>query len=312
VALVVTVTLNPSLDMTASVDCIVPDDKLHTTLVDAEPGGGGINVSRVLVRFGVETQAVMPVGGMVGQEIASLLANAGVPVRAVPSAVDARRSITIFENDTGEHYRFVPEGHSMDDDQWRAVLFEVANIDPAPDVVVLSGSLPPGVPASFVGDLADLVRQREARLVVDSKGEALGVAVDVGAALVKPNLRELAQLVGHDGPREDLDVVTELCGLRDRGVGMPVASLGADGAIAAHDGGVTRATAPPVEVISAVGAGDSMLAGLIVGMIEGLPVPEALRLGVATGTAACLTPGSQLAEADEARRLVDEVHVEDL
>ena len=300
---VLTVTLNPSLDVSASVDRVEPDHKLPTTIIDAEPGGGGINVSRVLHRFGVATQAVVPLGGIVAQEVATRLANEGIVVRPVPRAADARRCITIFETDTGEHYRFVSHGQPMTEPEWRAVLAEVADADPPPQVVVCSGSLPPGVPPDLVTELTWSARQVGARVVVDTKGPALAAAVDAGVDLIKPNRRELAGLVDHDGDPAHVDVAGAARALVDRGVGMVVVSLGPDGAMAVTADEVIEVASPEVAVVSAVGAGDSMVAGLLAGLAEGRTPAGAVRLGVATGAAACLTPGSGLALADDARHL---------
>ena len=304
---VLTITLNPSLDISAEVDRVVPEDKLRTAFLGAEPGGGGINVSRVLHRFGAETQAVVPMGGVVSQELANQLQNEGVAVRAVPVAGDTRRSITVFETATGAHFRFVTTGAPMSEPEWRSVLTEVAAVEPAPRFVVLSGSLPPGVPGAFVTELVELARRRDVAVVVDTKGEGLAAAVDAGVAMVKPNKRELAELVGHNGARDDLDVDAALLELVARGVTVAAVSLGPDGAAVAHEGRVRRFSAPAVEVVSTVGAGDSMVAGMLLGVLEGRSGVDAVRFGIACGAAACLTPGSELVRPADAHRLEAEV-----
>jgi 6-phosphofructokinase 2 len=285
----------------------MPEHKLRTTFVEVEPGGGGVNVSRVLHRFGTETEAVLPVGGMASQELVARLQNDGIPVRSVPVGADTRRSVTVFETDTGDHYRFVGQGRPLTEPEWRAFLLEVAIVEPHPDYVVLSGSFPPGVPADFVAELAAVARGFSARLVVDTSGEPLAAAVDAGVFLAKPNRRELAYLVGHEGPLADVDHESAARRLHERGVEIVVVSLGADGASLLHESRSTSFRSPPVDVVSTVGAGDSMLAGILHGFGTRRDVVEAVRLGVAAGAAACVTPGSELCRPDDAYRLEAEV-----
>lgn len=254
----------------------------------------------MLHRLGVRTTAVVALGGMPGEILRAELEAEQVPMVAVPTAADTRRSATVLAVSTAEHYRLVTEGRGLAEREWRAAVSAVATSGRDTEFVVVSGSLPPGVPAAVIDEIGAVAHRLGARLVVDSSGPALRAAVDAGAFLVKPNRRELAELAGA-GP--ELDVAAAARGLLDRGVHAVVVSLGSDGALlVAHDVEVHVPTAP-VAVVSAVGAGDSTLAGILAGLVEGRSPADALRLGMAAGAAACLTGGSELCRPADVRRL---------
>jgi 6-phosphofructokinase 2 len=297
---VVTLTLNPTIDISMEVDEMVPDHKLRARLIDIEPGGGGVNVSRVLHRLGVPTRAVVALGSMSGEILRAELAAEGVPIVPVSIHGATRRAATIFASRTREHYRLVTEGHRLDDSEWQAARDALAAAGADADYLVLSGSFPPGVPVSLVNELAVIAREVGARLVVDSSGAPLAAAADAGVFLLKPNRRELQELVGAP---EEFDVVAAARRLVDRRVAVVVVSLGADGALLVADGTEVRLPTVPVDVVSAVGAGDSMVGGILAGLVEGRPLDAALRLGMAAGAAACLTDGSGLCREEDVRRL---------
>ncbi len=188
---VVTLTLNPTIDISMEVDEVVPEHKLRADLMEIDPGGGGINVARVLHRLGVAATAVAPTGGMSGEILKTELAEESVTLRPVPVEAPTRRAATLFARRTGEHYRIVTEGLALTEAEWRTCLDEVAGSGDSPEFVVLSGSFPPGVPPTFVAELATVAADLGARLVVDTSGPALQAAVAAGTALANPDLREL-------------------------------------------------------------------------------------------------------------------------
>jgi 6-phosphofructokinase 2 len=288
------------------VDELLPYRKLRGQLVAREPGGGGINVARVLHRFGVATRAIFPAGGLTGASLIAALARDGVPMEALDSPAPTRESITIWVRSTGEHYRILVPGEPLSDRVRRACL-EALGAAPAPRYVVLSGSLPPELPAAVVADVATVARGLGASFVCDSAGEALAAAVDAGADLVSPNRRELRELLEPGTAPEDFDHEAGARRLVARGVGAVVVSLGADGAFGVdRSGNETRCPSPAVSVLSAVGAGDSLLAGVVLGLLRDESFGEAVQRGVVMGAATCVEHGSELAEPEVAEALLDE------
>jgi 6-phosphofructokinase 2 len=300
---VVTVTLNPALDLTVEVEELVAYRKLRGRLVALDPGGGGVNVARVLRRFDMPVVAVAPLGGISGQGLLAELEREGVSVRAVAADVATRRSVTLWVSATREHFRILVEGDPLAEQAWRACLDAVGELD-RPDFVVLSGALPPAVPAAVVTAFAEGARSLGSRFVCDTSGPALAAAVAAGADLVKPSVRELRDLVAAGESLRDFDYHEGARRAVALGVRAVVVSLGADGAfLAAVDGTEAEFRSPPVEVLSSVGAGDSMVAGILLGLLRGRSLPAAVRLGVAAGTATCMKHGTEVCAPDDVERL---------
>jgi len=303
---IVTLTLNPALDVSVAVELIVPNDKLRTTEPRYQPGGGGINVSRVCRRLGEATTAVVPLGGPAGQRMAELL-GAELEEREVhiaPIDGDTRQSISVTSRTSGDQYRFVLPGPELTAGDVEACLDAV--VDAAnPDFcrcVVVSGSVPEGVDLGFFGHLVE--RLDHVRVVIDTSRSALSAALESGAYLVKPSARELAFLVDHDLITET-DVMEAAQQVKaESNIDVLVASIGPGGAIVATDDGTFRLRAPTVRVRSTIGAGDSMVAGMAVGFQRGLELHDAVAYGVAAGTAAVITGGSDLCHSGDIDRLL--------
>ena len=300
---VVTVTLNPALDLTVEVDELVAYRKLRGRLVALDPGGGGVNVARVLRRFDMPVVAVAALGGTSGQALLAELEREGVSVRAVAADVATRRSMTLWVSATREHFRILVEGDPLAERAWRACLDAVGELD-RPEFVVLSGAMPPSVPADAVTAFAEGAGALGSRFVCDTSGPALAAAVAAGAELVKPSVRELHNLVGAGESLSDFDYQEGARRAVALGARAVVVSLGADGAfLAAADGTEAEFPSPPVEVLSSVGAGDSMVAGILLGLLRGRSLPAAVRLGVAAGTATCMQHGTEVCAPDDVERL---------
>lgn len=312
---IITLTLNPALDVSSAVDAVMPEHKLRCDRPTFEPGGGGVNVARVCQRLGQEALAVVPVGGTVGSKVGQLLDAESLPWRPVPVAEETRQSISITESSTGQQYRFVLPGPGLSPEELDACCSAVVEAATAaaptgessgPSCVVLSGSMPQGTDPNVVTRLVE--RLGSSSVIVDTSGPALEAAMGSGAYLVKPSARELAMLIGRTlETEEDVErAAIELIAASN--VEVIVASIGAGGAIAiTGDGRSIRIRAPAVKVRSAVGAGDSMVAGLAVGVQRGLPLEDAVALGVAAGTAAVLTDGTELCSASDVERLLPRV-----
>jgi 6-phosphofructokinase 2 len=300
---VVTVTLNPALDVSMSIDRLVPDRKLRAEMSRREPGGGGVNVSRVLNRFGVDSPAFVVAGGAVGAELVDRLRGEGVDVIDFPVSENTRESFAITEQSTERQYRISLSGPSVADPEalHRAVVESASGAG----VVVVSGSMPPGVSPD---DLVSLVAALGVPTIVDTSGAALAAVAHQSATIIKPSQRELADLVGWEPTTtEEIErAVTEV--LSWGAVDAVVASRGPSGALlTTRESGARWFRPPPVRPVSTVGAGDSMVAGMAAGMASGQTLEQAVRFGVAAGTAAVLTPGTELCDAVDVERLIDQV-----
>jgi 6-phosphofructokinase 2 len=307
--MIATLTLNPTVDESASVDRVVAERKLRLTEPAREPGGGGLNVARAARELGEEVLAVWTRGGHTGGMLEDLLEAEELPSLAVPIAGMTRTSLVVHETSSNLQYRFGTPGPRVSEAELDAVLEALRTIDPPPRFLVASGSLPPGVDRAFYARLAAAVDPGRTRLVLDTSGEPLRRAIAGRVFLVKPNLRELATLAGRE-LESDADIQEAACGLvAASGVEVVLASLGAGGAVLAWSGGCERIHAPTVPIRSKVGAGDSTVAGVVVGLSRGLSVPEAARFGVAAGSAAVMTPGTELCRRADVERLYAELHL---
>lgn len=307
---IATVTANPAIDVCASVDQILPFHKLRCTKEKREPGGGGINVARVLHRWKADVTAVFPAGGTTGELLKQLVDREGIRWRAIDVVGDTREDITIFETGSGNQFRFVFPGSSLTEQELQACTDTLVSVMPQPGIVVASGSLPPATPPDFFARTLRSSKRLGARAVIDSSGTALSEALDEGVYLAKPNLRELSQLVGGTLTSE-LEWLNASRSLVVAGkVEILALTLGEKGALAVTREGAWRARAPSVQVVSTVGAGDSFLGAMILRLSEGMDTAQALRYGVAAGTAALLAQGTNLARPADTERLLASVSVE--
>jgi 6-phosphofructokinase 2 len=302
---IVTLTMNPAIDRTLMVDRVVPERKLRTGPPRFEPGGGGVNVARAVVRLGGDALAVFPSGGDAGRLLERLLAEELVPFKAIRISGLTRENITIEETSTRQDYRFVVPGPEVDAIDVEACYETMlALIDPG-TYVVASGSLPTGVDHAFMASLANEAKRRSARFVLDSTGEPLRRALEAGVFLCKPNLRELCDIAGTE-LNDDLSQEAAVRALIDRGSAeIVLASLGAGGALLAWREGLARLRTPTVPIRSRVGAGDSTVGAMVKRLAEGWPVLDAATYGIAAGAAAVMTHGSELCRRPDTERLYE-------
>ncbi|SRR5579885_204255 len=309
---IVTLTMNPAVDVSASVERIEPVHKLRCTAAHRDAGGGGINVARVARRLGADPVAIYPAGGPVGALLDRAIAAEDVRHIAVSIAGDTREDFTINETALHRQFRFVLAGPELSQGEIKACLDALATQVRPSAYLVASGSLPPGVPADFYGSIACLSANGGTKFVLDCSGQALRSALGPGTFLIKPNLREFCELIGRDlhGREECLSAAR---GLVAEGATLFVAlTLGEDGAMLVGKDIALFAAAPKVDAISTVGAGDSFLGALVFALASGQGAEDALSLGVAAGSAALLSPGTDLCEAQTARRLLSQIRVERL
>lgn len=309
---VLTLTVNPSIDLGAATEKVMPTRKLRCDAVQRDPGGGGVNVARVICHLGGDCRALFTAGGSPGELLGRLLQAEGIPGEAIAIADDTREDFTVLERASGEQFRFVLPGPTLQGDEIERLLRRTDESlrQYRPAWLVASGSLPPGAPADLYKHVGALARAHDARYVVDTSGPALAAAVDVGGLfLIKPSLRELRELTrvsaqdDPDGRNAALDLV------RRGGVRHVALTLGDAGALLINDDGVFKATAPTVAVASTIGAGDSFLGGLLWRLAEGDDVVTAFRYGVAAGTAAVMNAGTAHCRREDVEALFPQITV---
>ncbi len=301
---VLTVTVNPALDVAATVEYLVPDHKLEALDHRRDPGGGGLNVSRVLHRLGVPSRAWLAVGGATGDELVALAEDEGIDTIPFPVDGMTRESIAISDRKAGNQYRILLPGPPVSGHE--ELVEAVVGLGAEADIVVLSGSLLPGLPDDLYRTICDALP--DTTTVVDTKGDVLARTVEGAADVIKPSRRELASLVRWV-PADLAEIESAARQVLGRGgVTALVVSLGEDGALLVErDGPATRFVGPEVTVVSTVGSGDSMVAGIVRGLARGDSLVDATRWGVAAGTAAVLTPGTDLCHLEDVERIVGDV-----
>lgn len=318
---IVTLTVNPALDLSSSTDRLEPEHKLRCGPSVVEAGGGGVNVSRVIARLGGTSTALVTVGGATGGAYRELLASeagtlpeGGLTTELIPIAGATRQNITIDETATGHQFRFVLQGPTLSDDERMLCLDTLdAALHPGPGFVVLSGSLPPGAPDDFYARAVRRARERGRDVVVDASGAALAAAVEAAPHIIKPSGRELRELAAALGlgpaaiATEQVEV-DQLIAIAQQliartGTAIVALTLGAQGAVVITADEVMRLSAPEVPVRSTVGAGDSFLGAMVLRLAQGHDLAAAARAGVAAGAATASMPGTQLGERAHIERL---------
>ena len=304
---IVTMTLNPAIDKSAGVDHVVAERKLYCKPPRFEPGGGGVNVSRAIRKLGGDSLLLYPAGGLTGARLKELLVQEGLNHRPFPIEGMIRESLVILEESTGLQYRFGMPGPALQPEEWEPFIQELEAMEPSTDYVVASGSLPPGVPPDFYAQVARAGKKRGAKAIIDVSGEALEAALQEGVFLIKPNVREFQELVGKE-VKEESQIKAEAQKMVKSGrCEVLVISLGAAGALVVSEEFAEHIIPPTVPIVSKVGAGDSMVAGIVLSLARGNPLRESLFFGVAAGSAAVMTPGTELCRREDAERLYESI-----
>jgi 6-phosphofructokinase 2 len=305
---IVTLCMNPALDITTSTEVVHATDKLRCAAARYDPGGGGINVAHVAQVLGAAATAVFPAGGPAGELVDKLLVAEGLTTHRITIGGSTRESFTIDELSTERQYRFVLPGPQLTLSEQTDCLLQVRRAAASAAIVVASGTLPPGVPEDFYQQVANVCADLGAMFLLDSSGGGL-THVNSRVFLIKPSLRELREAVGRalTTDSEQLEAAREII---ERGAARYVlVSRGAEGALlASRDGGQLFAPVP-VPPGSGVGAGDAMVAGVAVGLTRGWPLTKAVRLGIAAGAAMLLTPGTAPCTREDTERLFEQTEV---
>lgn len=299
---IVTLTLNPAVDKNCSVDQVVAERKLRCGEPAYHPGGGGINVARAVAELGGEGEAFWPCGGVVGELLKELLDGEGIRHHPVPIRAMTRENLIVFERSSEQQFRFGLPGATLTDREVSSILEALQALDPAPEYLVLSGSLPPDVDEDLYARIAQSM-PAACRVVLDTSGKPLSLGLRSSVYLVKPNMHELEQLAGRP-VADDAQVREVALSLIDsRKTQIVVTSLGTGGALLTTAEGHLHIRAPTVKIRSKVGAGDSMVAGIVYSLTRGSTVADAVRYGVAAGAAAVMTAGTESCRREDTQRL---------
>lgn len=304
-ARIYTLTLAPSLDSATLTAQIYPEGKLRCTAPVFEPGGGGINVARAIVHLGGQATAIFPSGGATGEHLCALLLDEHVAIDTINARDWTRQNLHVHAESTGEQYRFVMPGAALTDDEFRLLEEKVLSIEPEA-ILVISGSLPPGINVSKLCALVTAAQKAGIRCILDSSGEALKAALEIGnIELVKPNQKELSALVNRDLTQPD-DVRQAAQEIVDSGKAKRVVvSLGPQGALGVDASGCVQVVPPPVKSQSTVGAGDSMVGAMTLKLAEGASLLDMVRFGVAAGSAATLNHGTRLCSLENTQKIYE-------
>ncbi|WP_342423746.1 1-phosphofructokinase family hexose kinase [Paenibacillus sp. FSL E2-0178] len=301
--MIVTLTVNPSVDASTSISKVVPDHKLRCREASYKPGGGGVNVSRAIHRLGGDSLALYASGGLHGQLLHHMLEQEGVRHQEIPISGQTRENLIVVEESTGQQFRFDMPGPRFIEGDWKECLEQLTALPDKPAYLVASGSLPPGCPADFYARVIEAAKPWKARVIIDTSGEALQLAADAGVYLLKPNARELEELVGHAITGDEEVKAAALQLIEEGRTEVVVVSLGGDGALLITKDGCEHLLAPEVPVLSVVGAGDSLVAGLVYSLERGWPLRRAVQFGIASGAAAVMNPERQLCKREDTERL---------
>jgi 6-phosphofructokinase 2 len=300
---IITITFSPSIDKSASVEVLTPEKKMKCLLPKLEPGGGGINVARVINRLGGDVSAIFPSGGYTGMFLNHLLKNENVPFVNIESKSETKENFVILEKKTNQQFRFGMPSNTLFENEWNDCLKAIKNYNSV-DFIIASGSLPLEIPTDIYAQLAKISKSFNAKFIVDTSGEALKTAVNEGIYLLKPNLEELGTLLDiKDLKYKNIEVAARELIVKNK-IKIIVVSLGSNGAMLITKDQTHTIKPPKVTVKSTVGAGDSMVAGIVFGLSKNLDLRSCLQYGIACGTATTMALGSGLCEKKDVEELL--------
>ncbi|KPQ08024.1 MAG: 6-phosphofructokinase 2 PfkB [Rhodobacteraceae bacterium HLUCCA12] len=305
---VLTITLNPAVDLAAETEHVSAGPKLRLSEPVIEPGGGGINVARVVACLGGRVRLIAALGGLTGARLQALIADAGLDLERFDVPGETRQSLSVTDRATGQQYRFVMPGPRWSDAMADQFMDAIDAASPAQGWAVLSGSQPPGLDEAFPRQLASRMQRRDVRLIVDTSGPALDSLIKNGKAATLWGLRmnqgEAAAAAGH--PLPDLaDSLAFARTLYERGVAQVVVlGRGAEGSVLVADRLRLSCRPPAVAVKSPVGAGDSFTGAFVLEMAQTGDLAQALTRGTAAAAAAVTTAATELCRAEDVARLI--------
>lgn len=300
---IVTLTINPSVDKSTHFSGLIPEQKIRCKDPLFDAGGGGINVSKAIARLRGSSLAVFTAGGPVGEMLKDLVAKEGVAFEAIETETATRENFVAVDEHTNSQYRFVFSGDILGDSEVEKILTTIQKLKPK--FLVASGSLNEGLSPDFYQKIAEITKASGTKFIVDTSGDALKKVLETGAYLIKPNVGELAKLIGVQ--RLEMEEVKEAAKkiIAQGGAEIVAVSLGPQGAVLVTKDEYEYVPAPNVAKKSTVGAGDSMVGGIVWALSQNKSLKDVIRWGVACGSAATMNEGTQLLKLEDANRLFE-------
>lgn len=304
---IITITLNPTIDKSILVPALIENQKLRCSDIKYEPGGGGINISRAINILGGKSKALFLAGGYFGAFFIKLFKGKIIDFESFKIKNETRESIIIYDEFNNKQYLLDMKGPIVIEKEWQSLLNAISKLTEV-DYIVASGSLPPGIPSDFYARVAKIAKEINAKFILDTSGEPLKLAIKEDVYLIKPNLKEMSALAGID--KLSIENVTQeaLKIIKSTKCEAIVVSLGPNGALLVTENYSNHFLAPKIEVKSTVGAGDSMMAGIILKLSENNSLQEAVRYGVASGAAATLNIGTKLCDKKNADAFFEKIN----
>lgn len=306
--MITTVTLNPAIDKMITVEKMNIGGVNMVGSIQIDPGGKGVNVSRVIQRLRGKTVALGFVGGGMGRCIIHCLKKERVPTDFVEVEGETRMNLSLMERTKKVVTSFHEMGHRVREIELEILKDKLKGWLDGSKIVVLSGSVPPGIPQGIYKELIFLIKSRDVKVFLDTHGRPLKEGIKAGPYLVKPNLDEMRELTGSP-LSSDEDIVSSGKRLIESGVDIGIVSMGKRGAYIFTEDKTLRAVAPRIEMLSTIGSGDSMIAGLALSLARGDSLEDAISLGVAAGAATAMTMGTELCRRDDVVRLKKEIKI---
>jgi len=302
---IATLTLNPAIDKNTWVDKLQPEKKLRCDKPEYEAGGGGLNVSRAISILGGKSLAIYAAGGSTGDKLDSLLDSDGIEEHRIRIRKETRVNLLVTERTTGNQYRFGMPGDELTEDEIQQCLNEVRRLPAGIEYLVASGSIPPNAPDDLYANISLIAQSKNIKFILDTSGKAFDKAAETGLFLIKPNLREMSQIAGkeHISGMEQEEIAGSI--IKEGKAEIVVLSLGPRGAMMVTRNDVEYVVPPTIKTTSTVGAGDSMVAGIVLSLTRGEDLSTALKWGVSAGTAATMTSGSELCRRADVERIFD-------
>ncbi len=303
---IITITFNPAIDKSVSIDALVPEKKLKCSKAKYEPGGGGINVSRVIKRLGGNTNALYLGGGFNGHLLQELLNKENVSSHLIQCKNNTRENLIVFENKSKQQYRF---GMTSEDFYENECLMLLDFLEKENDnqYWVISGSIPNSIPLSVIESVIKIGKKKKIKIIADTSGDALKSIINEGMFLIKPNINELSNIAGIELMNQNDIIQFAQNKISNKHLQHLVVSLGPEGALLITDEIVYKITPPSVKKISTVGAGDSMVGAIAYSLANGKNILEAVQYGVASGTAATMNPGTELCHLSDVEILLKQI-----
>ncbi len=300
---IVTLTVNPALDKSSHFKGLVPEQKIRCETPRFDAGGGGINVSKAIARLDGVSKAIFTSGGATGEKLKELIETEKIPFETIPIHSWTRESFVAVDDNTNLQYRFGFTGAAINESEKAAIVAVIKKLKCK--YLVISGSLNEGLPPDFYKQIAEIAKTSKIKVVVDAYGEALSNVLEAGVYMIKPNVGELAKLVSVE--RLEMEEVNQAAKkiIAKGGAEIVVVSLGPQGAVLVTKDAYEFVPAPNVVKRSTVGAGDSMVGGMVWALSQNKNLKEVIRWGVACGSAATMNEGTQLFKLEDAKRLFE-------